>query len=109
GIAARYGGEEFAIILPKCSLKKGIDQAVRLKDHLLKSEIRFNQVKIMVTVSIGVAHYPADAKTRVELIERADRAVYRAKDLGRDRIVIAQTMERLGTQRIRRAGDQESK
>lgn len=107
GIAARYGGEEFAIILPKCSLKKGIDQAVRLKDHLLKSEIRFNKVKIMVTVSIGVAHYPADAKTRVELIERADRAVYRAKDLGRDRIVIAQTMERLGNQRIRRAGDQD--
>jgi diguanylate cyclase (GGDEF)-like protein len=92
GIAARYGGEEFAIILPKYSLKKGIDQAVRIKDHLLKSEIKFNQSKIKITVSIGVAHYPNDALTRDELVEKADKALYRAKETGRDRIVIAKTM-----------------
>lgn len=96
GIACRYGGEEFAIILPKHTLKKGLRIASSLKDHLLKSEIKFNQAKIKITVSIGVAHYPTDAKTRVELIEKADRAVYKGKYLGRDRIVIAQTMERSG-------------
>jgi diguanylate cyclase (GGDEF)-like protein len=92
GIAARYGGEEFAIILPKCSLKKGIDQAIRIKDHLLKSEIRVGQARIKITVSIGVAHYPGDAENRERLIEKADRALYRAKETGRDKIIVAKTM-----------------
>jgi diguanylate cyclase (GGDEF)-like protein len=92
GIAARYGGEEFAIIVPACSLKKCMDRAVRMKDQLLKSEVNFDGAKIKFTVSIGIAHYPNDAKTRVDLIEKADRALYIAKEQGRDRIVIAQTI-----------------
>ncbi|MDH4210827.1 MAG: diguanylate cyclase [candidate division WOR-3 bacterium] len=93
GIAARYGGEEFAIIVPKCSLKKAMDKAVRMKDQLLKSEVHFNGAKIKFTVSIGIAHFPNDAGSRVELIEKADRALYLAKEQGRDRIIIAQTMQ----------------
>ena len=93
GIAARYGGEEFAIIVPKCSLKKGIDQAVRLKDYILKSEIKFDQVSIKITISIGVAHYPSDAQARDELIGKADKALYMAKETGRDKIVVAKTMD----------------
>ncbi len=92
GIAARYGGEEFAIILPKYSLEKGLRVASRLKDHVQKAEIRFNQTKITITISIGIAHYPKDAKTRVELIEKADKALYRAKETGRNKIVVAQTL-----------------
>lgn len=92
GISARYGGEEFAIILPGHNLKKGAEIAVRLKDHLKKAEIKFNQIKIKITVSIGIAHYPKDAKTRVELIEKADKALYVAKETGRDKIVIAQSV-----------------
>jgi len=92
GIAARYGGEEFAIIMPACSLKRGMDKAVRMKDQLLKSEVSFDKTKITFTVSVGIAHYPNDAKTRVELIEKADRALYMAKEQGRDRIIIAQTI-----------------
>jgi diguanylate cyclase (GGDEF)-like protein len=93
GIAARYGGEEFAVIMPKCSLKKAMDRAVRMKDQLLKSEVLCDHAKIKFTVSIGIAHYPNDAKTRVELIEKADRALYQAKEQGRDRIIIAQTIK----------------
>jgi len=92
GIAARYGGEEFAIIMPDCSLKKAMDRVVRMKDQLLKSEVSFDQAKIRFTVSIGIAHYPEDAKTRVLLIEQADRALYTAKEQGRDRIIIAQSL-----------------
>jgi diguanylate cyclase len=92
GIAARYGGEEFAIIMPKCSLKKAMDKAVRMKDQLLKSEVVCDHAKIKFTVSVGIAHYPNDASTRVELIEKADRALYQAKEQGRDRIIIAQTL-----------------
>jgi diguanylate cyclase (GGDEF)-like protein len=92
GIAARYGGEEFAIILPKYSLEKGIRIASQLKAHLKKSVVTFNDTSIQITVSIGVAHYPSDAKTRHELIEKADRAVYYGKETGRDKIVPAKTV-----------------
>lgn len=92
GISARYGGEEFAIILPGSNLKKGAEIAVRIKDHLKKNDIKFNQLRIKITLSLGLAHFPKDAKTRMDLIEKADRALYHAKETGRDRIVIAQSL-----------------
>lgn len=92
GISARYGGEEFAIILPGSGIKKGIEQAVRLKDHLMKNDIRFDQIRIKITLSIGIACFPKDAKTRMDLIEKADRALYNAKETGRDRAVLAQSL-----------------
>lgn len=92
GVAGRYGGEEFAIILPNSNLKKGVEIAVRLKDHINKSEILFNQAKIKFTISVGIAHYPKDAKNRVGLIEQADRALYSAKETGRNKIVIAKSL-----------------
>lgn len=101
GIAARYGGEEFTIVLSNTSLKKGIDQAVRIKAHIAKSKIKFNDVEIQITISIGVAHYPSDAQTREDLIEKADKALYRAKQTGRNKVVVARTMERSGNQDIR--------
>jgi diguanylate cyclase (GGDEF)-like protein len=94
GIAARYGGEEFTIILPDYSLERGLRVASRLKDHLLKSEILFKETRLSITISIGVAHYPKDAKNRVDLIEKADRALYRAKHTGRNKIVVAQLLDK---------------
>ncbi len=97
GIAGRYGGEEFAMILPGCNMKKGAEIAVRLKDHINKSEISFNQHKIKFTISVGIAHYPKDAKNRIELIEQADRALYLAKETGRNKIVIAKSLNKKTT------------
>ncbi len=102
GIAARYGGEEFAIILPKYTLEKGLRVATRLKDHFNKAEIKFNELEIKITISIGVAHYPTDAVNRIELIEKADRALYRAKETGRNKIVVAQTIREEKNQDVRR-------
>jgi diguanylate cyclase (GGDEF)-like protein len=99
GIAARYGGEEFAIILPRSSVKRAAEVAVRIKDHLKKHEIIFKETRIRITISIGIAHFPADARTRVELIEKADQALYLAKQQGRDCIVLAQAMGKdIGTE-----------
>jgi diguanylate cyclase (GGDEF)-like protein len=94
GIAARYGGEEFAIVLSNCSLKKGIDQAVRIRAHISKVPIKFNNSEMQITISVGVAHYPGDAKTREELIEKADNAMYRAKQTGRNKVIVARTMDK---------------
>jgi two-component system cell cycle response regulator len=92
GIAARYGGEEFAIILPKHSIEKGLRSAYTLKSQIKNAEIKLNKGKISITVSIGVAHYPKDAKTKVELVDKADKALYMAKEKGRDKVVAAQTI-----------------
>lgn len=89
GIAARYGGEEFVIIMPDTSLKKGIDRAVRIRSNLEKQVMRINSREVQITISVGVAHYPRDAQTREDLIEKADRALYRAKQTGRNKVVVA--------------------
>jgi len=92
GISARYGGEEFAIILPGSNLKKSFEVAVHLKDYLKKNDTKFNQIRIKITLSIGIAYFPKDAKTRMDLIDKADRALYNAKETGRDKIVVAQSL-----------------
>lgn len=96
GISGRYGGEEFAIILPGSNLKRGVEVAVRLKDYINKTEVVFNQLKIKFTISVGIAHYPKDAKNRIDLIEKADGALYSAKEGGRNKIVIAKTLNEKG-------------
>ncbi len=93
GIACRYGGEEFTIILPGYSLKKAMKTAVHIKDSLLKSVVKFNDKKIKFTVSMGIAGYPTDATTRDELIEKADKALYYAKETGRDRVIVARSLK----------------
>ncbi|HEY3446005.1 MAG TPA: diguanylate cyclase [Myxococcales bacterium] len=87
-IAARYGGEEFVVILPECDRAGGIVRAERLRSQI--EDYPFsggdNQPGGRVTVSIGVAAYPADAITKQELIHAADQALLRAKREGRNRV-----------------------
>jgi len=94
GIAARYGGEEFALILPNTSLKKGIDRAVRIRSNIEKMAIKINDRDVHITISIGLAHYPNDAETKEDLVEKADRSLYRAKDLGRNKVVVAHMLDK---------------
>lgn len=82
-ICARYGGEEFVIILPQCGREDAINVAERLREAIASKPVQ----KIgQVTASIGVATYPAATKTKEELIEMADRAMYLAKAAGRNRV-----------------------
>jgi two-component system, cell cycle response regulator len=87
---ARYGGEEFAIIVPEVSA----DSARRMAERLLKlvDEAEFEGEEVMVggrlTISIGVATYPMQAGSKSELVEHADQALYRAKGLGKNRVVV---------------------
>jgi diguanylate cyclase (GGDEF)-like protein len=82
-ICARYGGEEFVIILPQCGREDAICVAERLREAIASKPV----VKVgQVTASIGVATYPTATKTKEELIEMADRAMYLAKAAGRNRV-----------------------
>lgn len=80
---ARWGGEEFVLLLPDAELDGALELAQRLR-----AEARACAAMHGATVSIGVAQY-RPPETTDDLFARADRALYRAKDLGRDRVEAA--------------------
>lgn len=89
-IAVRVGGDEFVLILPETT-KEGalfcaerLRQAVEEKVYLTKKK----QGSQRITVSIGVAEFPTDAANRKDLAEKADKALYQAKKLGRNRVYL---------------------
>ncbi len=87
-IVARYGGEEFGIILPQADKEGASTLARRLRGIMEKTKFEGEEVlpRGHLTISLGVATYPEDAKSREELIQRADEALYEAKRLGKNRV-----------------------
>jgi diguanylate cyclase (GGDEF)-like protein len=95
-IAARYGGEEFALILPQTDLEGACTLAERLLASLRAKNLPHKASQFQrVTLSIGVASTgnPQAGSTK-ELLDLADRALYRAKDEGRDRMESRRALDR---------------
>ncbi|MGO9179649.1 MAG: GGDEF domain-containing protein, partial [Candidatus Limnocylindrales bacterium] len=88
-VACRYGGEEFVILLPKASLADTQRRAEALRDGLRAHQAAAPLRLYPTTMSIGVAAYPEHGSTADALLLAADSAMYRAKALGRDRVVVA--------------------
>ncbi len=87
-VVARFGGEEFAIILRAIALDPATSMADRLRRLVEKTATEYGGTRLEATVSIGVAGFPATAaKTVTDLIEAADKALYRAKHAGRNRVM----------------------
>ena len=87
-LAARYGGEEFAVILPETDLENGIAVAERIRRRIEEFQFPGQKEPLHVTVSLGVAQFDPERDTEKKfLIERADQALYKAKDSGRNRVV----------------------
>lgn len=91
---ARYGGEEFAVILPETPAEKARIVADRLRARVASRIFLSPDVShpISVTISVGVATYPADASSKRTLIERADQALYQAKRSGKNCVVAASAL-----------------
>ncbi|MHB8835876.1 MAG: diguanylate cyclase [Candidatus Methylomirabilia bacterium] len=86
-IVARYGGEEFAVIMPEASLEVALLVAERLRAAVENHPVEGPSGPLRVTVSLGVAAVPrAETGVPAGLIAAADRALYRAKELGRNRV-----------------------
>lgn len=83
-IVARYGGEEFAIILPTYGSPKSIEVAERLRQVISQTE-----ATVPITASVGVATFPKDSSDATSLVAAADRALYRSKRGGRNRVSAA--------------------
>jgi diguanylate cyclase (GGDEF)-like protein len=89
-IICRYGGEEFTLILPECSLEDAGKRATYLINEAKKMRISYGGQTIgPITLSAGVAAYPQHGVKPGELLRAADAALYRAKQEGRDRVVLA--------------------
>jgi two-component system, cell cycle response regulator len=86
-IPARYGGEEFAVVLDATGEEGAIEIANRIRTEVSGLEFDSDQGKFQVTMSVGVATFPADGTHKALLIERADHALYHAKQSGRNRVV----------------------
>jgi diguanylate cyclase (GGDEF)-like protein len=89
-VAGRYGGEEFCIVLPETKPGSTSVVAERIRSRLEATEIPCGETSIVVTASIGIAGMDAAADSEVlspaALIDRADRALYSAKNRGRNRV-----------------------
>lgn len=89
--AARYGGEEFAVLLPETGAEAALAIAERLRAGVAACAIAVAPGQTLtLTASVGVAAFPEHADAALALIEVADRALYAAKQGGRNRVVAAQ-------------------
>jgi diguanylate cyclase (GGDEF)-like protein len=83
----RYGGEEFVVVLPHTSEDDARLTAERVRKRIAEHVFRVADRSLQVTVSVGVASYPSDhVDSASALVKAADRALYRAKEAGRNRV-----------------------
>jgi diguanylate cyclase (GGDEF)-like protein len=85
-IIGRWGGEELAVVFAEAGPGQGRFAAERLRQAVEGREICAYDEKLKATVSIGIAGFPRDAKEIQPLIEKADQALYRAKEAGRNKV-----------------------
>jgi diguanylate cyclase (GGDEF)-like protein len=86
-IAARYGGEEFVIILPETNLKGAMVLAEKIRKNIADKDFTGHSEPLKVTTSIGISEFTMD-DTMDTFIEKSDKALYTAKNNGRNRIEI---------------------
>jgi diguanylate cyclase (GGDEF)-like protein/PAS domain S-box-containing protein len=89
-ISCRYGGEEFLVVLPETSLAASAQKAEQMREKFKSLSIMYQgHLLRRATISLGVAAFPEHGTTVQILIQTADKALYRAKEEGRDRVVVA--------------------
>ena len=102
-IVARYGGEEFAVVIPETREEGALEVAERIRSTVARHSFRVYDEQTKVTVSIGISVFPQDLSGQVtevydpgflfELLQKADRALYRAKEEGRNRVVAHRSLK----------------
>jgi diguanylate cyclase (GGDEF)-like protein/PAS domain S-box-containing protein len=89
-VACRYGGEEFILFLPESSIENTYKRMDKIREDLQRLEVRSHgELLASITISFGIASYPDHGTDAGTLINKADAALYRAKQDGRNRIVVA--------------------
>ena len=86
----RYGGDEFLVVLPHSTLRAAGEQAERLCRHVRSLLIKTGEHEIAITISIGIAQYKIQQEDWQAFLNRADAALYQAKNNGRDQWVVVE-------------------
>ena len=86
-VLARYGGDEFIVLLPETPPAGALEVAGRIRDAVAGMPLDLDGKQVSSTVSIGLAGHPADGNSLDAVAARADRAMYQAKQAGRNRVV----------------------
>ncbi|WP_016835054.1 GGDEF domain-containing protein [Herbaspirillum lusitanum] len=87
-VIARFGGEEFLVLLPETEPAEAMQIITRVQRELTKRIFMHNTQRLLITFSAGVA-YRAQGETQADLIKRADVALYKAKNAGKNRVILA--------------------
>lgn len=87
-LLGKYGGEEFCLILTETDIKGAQYVAERIRQALQDTMVQAYDESLSVTISIGVAGFPDDSQELAELVDKADQALYRAKETGRNKVCI---------------------
>ena len=93
---ARMGGDEFTVILAGTTCSNGVALVARKMIDALAMPFPAPQQPIRISVSIGIAFYPRDASSPVALLEAADKAMYKAKKSGSNRMSFSETADDTG-------------
>ena len=87
-IVARLGGDEFAVIMHNVDLAQAQQKVQRLIDRVNSMRVNYKAAKLHVTMSVGMVGYPQAGKDGSQMMTSADLAMYRAKDMGRNRMYV---------------------
>jgi diguanylate cyclase (GGDEF)-like protein len=85
-LLGRYGGEEFILMLPEAGFDSAWRVAERLRQKIETHNFKYDQEKIKITISVGLSSLESPDTDLEDLISRADRSLYAAKDAGRNRV-----------------------
>lgn len=86
-LIGRFGGEEFAILLSDTPIREGVEIAERIRKSIESFPFAYNKKDIEITISLGLSTLSPEDDDPVEIIRRADEALYEAKRAGRNRVV----------------------
>jgi len=89
----RFGGEEFVLVMPNISLDVARERVSTLHRSISSIYIPFGRYNINITVSMGVSAFPLHGEKKEELLRAADRALYAAKNSGRNRVAVYRELE----------------
>jgi diguanylate cyclase (GGDEF)-like protein len=88
--AGRYGGEEFAVILPDTPVANVEFVSERMRRLVEKCKVVYDEIEISFTISIGIAGFKQTDKNSTQWLDAADKALYKAKASGKNRVVLAE-------------------
>ena len=91
-IACRYGGEEFVLILPETPLEVALKRAEEIRRGVAGLPVFYRGTQLGITISVGVATFPEHGHSMDALLRMADKALYAAKERGRNQVVVAEAL-----------------